>query len=93
MVPVLERNPDAIMLINEFILPAWKEPGWEDPLDERPAREMDISMMAFLAAKERDLKMWKELFKQADERFEVTSMVREKKGMFPMGLLEVKLVR
>ncbi|KAF4462214.1 O-methyltransferase [Fusarium albosuccineum] len=64
LIPALK--PGARILINDHCL---REPGSENPWDEKIMRSMDILMLAILNAQERTENEFEELFKSADERF------------------------
>ncbi|KAF5137706.1 O-methyltransferase gsfB [Metarhizium anisopliae] len=55
----------ATVLIMDSILPP---PGLPNLMD-RKLRAMDVTMLEILNSKERDLDEWKQLFRQADERY------------------------
>ncbi|OGM41087.1 O-methyltransferase [Aspergillus bombycis] len=64
LVPALKKG--ARVVVNDICIP---EPGVLGPKADRDLRFMDIAMKAFNNARERDVETWRELFKQADERF------------------------
>ncbi|KAI0108553.1 putative O-methyltransferase [Nemania sp. FL0031] len=84
-VPAMEKcSPDTSLLINDMLLPA---ANTELKVEEHHLRQIDIAMMNGYAAKQRTLKEFTDLLKQADERFEVIKV--HGKGI--MGLIEVQL--
>ncbi|KAI1124383.1 putative O-methyltransferase [Nemania abortiva] len=84
-VPAMEKcSPDTSLLINDMLLPA---ANTELKVEEHHLRQIDIAMMNGYAAKQRTLKEFTDLLKQADERFEVVKV--HGKGI--MGLIEVQL--
>ncbi|KAG5984383.1 Alpha-1,3-mannosyltransferase cmt1 [Claviceps pusilla] len=64
LVPALK--PGARIIINDHCL---REPGSENPWDEKLMRGMDLVMLALLNAQERQEDEFRELFKAADEGF------------------------
>lgn len=64
LVPAL--RPGARIIINDFVLPA---PGGVSRVEEKSVRTMDVLMKAVCNSREREVDDWKNLFKQADERF------------------------
>ncbi|KNG86926.1 O-methyltransferase [Aspergillus nomiae NRRL 13137] len=64
LVPALKKG--ARVVVNDICIP---EPGVLGPKADRDLRFMDIAMKAFNNARERDVETWRELFKEADERF------------------------
>jgi hypothetical protein len=64
LIPALK--PGARIIINDHCL---REPGQENPWDERVMRRMDVVMLALLNAQERTEAEFRELFAAADERF------------------------
>jgi hypothetical protein len=64
LVPALK--PGARVLIMDHCL---REPGAENPWDERQIRAMDLIMLALLNAQERTEQEFKDLFAAADEGF------------------------
>ena len=69
VVPALELcNPGTPLLINEMILP---EGGTTTRFEERYLRQVDMTMMVVLGAKQRTEREFNTLFKEADSRFEV----------------------
>jgi len=87
LVPGLERSkPDTPLLINDLIVPVQ---GSLTRDFERGLRQIDLVMMVCFGGKLRTEKEFKELLKQADERFEIRNYSPE--GL--TGLLEVYLRR
>ncbi|KAK3310860.1 S-adenosyl-L-methionine-dependent methyltransferase [Chaetomium strumarium] len=74
LIPALK--PGARIIINDHCL---REPGQENPWDERVMRRMDVVMLALLNAQERTEAEFRALFAAADERF-VFKGVRRPKG-------------
>ncbi|KAL2269640.1 hypothetical protein VTJ83DRAFT_1824 [Remersonia thermophila] len=74
LVPALK--PGARIIINDHCL---REPGQENPWDERVMRRMDVVMLALLNAQERTEEEFKALFAAAHEGF-VFQGVRRAKG-------------
>lgn len=64
LIPSLK--PGARIVINDHCL---REPGSENPWDEKLIRGMDMIMLTLLNAQERDEKEFKALFAKADSRF------------------------
>ncbi|POS76739.1 O-methyltransferase [Diaporthe helianthi] len=64
LVPALK--PGARIIINDHCL---REPGQENPWDEKIMRRMDMVMLALLNAQERTEAEFRELFRMADEGF------------------------
>lgn len=64
LVPALK--PGTRIIINDHCL---REPGQENPWDEKIMRRMDMVMLALLNAQERTEAEFRELFRMADEGF------------------------
>lgn len=64
LVPAL--RPGARVIINDHCL---REPGQENPWDEKIMRRMDMCMLTLLNAQERTEEEFRELFRKADEGF------------------------
>lgn len=64
LIPALK--PGARIIINDHCL---REPGSEEPWDEKVIRGMDLIMLTLLNAQERDEGQFKELFRAAHEGF------------------------
>lgn len=64
LIPALK--PGARVVINDHCL---REPGQENPWDERVMRRMDVVMLALLNAQERTEAEFRELFKAAGDGF------------------------
>lgn len=64
LVPAL--RPGARVIINDHCL---REPGRENPWDEKIMRRMDLVMLALLNAQERTEEEFRALFREADEGF------------------------
>ncbi|POR33278.1 Sterigmatocystin 8-O-methyltransferase [Tolypocladium paradoxum] len=71
LVPALK--PGARVLINDHCL---RDPGSENPWDERLMRSMDLVMLTLLNAQERDEHEFRALFAAADERFVFKGVAR-----------------
>ena len=70
VVPALERcEPGTPLLINDVVLP---ESGTTTRFEERYLRQLDITMLVALGAKQRSEREFNSLFKEADPRFEVS---------------------
>ncbi|KAE8382378.1 S-adenosyl-L-methionine-dependent methyltransferase [Aspergillus bertholletiae] len=69
LTPALKKG--ARVIVNDVCIP---EPGELGPKADRDLRFMDIAMKAFNNARERDAETWRELFKEADERFRVVGI-------------------
>jgi hypothetical protein len=67
-VPAMEKC-SASLLINDMVLPA---ANTEPKVEEHHLRQLDIAMLNGYAAKQRTLKQFSQLLKQADQRFEVS---------------------
>ncbi|KAL9004881.1 MAG: hypothetical protein Q9188_002318 [Gyalolechia gomerana] len=86
-VPALEKcAPGTPLLINDTVLPKL---GDKTRYEERGLRQLDIAMLVVINAKQRTEKEFRELLKEADERFEVRKVHSEGS----MGLVEVYLGR
>jgi hypothetical protein len=71
VVPALEQcNPGTPLLINDIILP---ESSTMTRHEERHIRQVDLTMLVALGAKQRTEREFYTLFKEADPRFEVSS--------------------
>lgn len=64
LVPALK--PGARIIINDHCM---REPGQENPWDEKIMRRMDMVMLTLLNAQERTEAEFRELFRLADEGF------------------------
>lgn len=64
LIPALK--PGARIIINDHCL---REPGQENPWDEKIMRRMDMVMLTLLNAQERTEAEFRELFRLADGRF------------------------
>ncbi|KAI0154907.1 putative O-methyltransferase [Xylariaceae sp. FL1272] len=84
-VPAMEKR-SANLLINDIVLPA---ANTEPKVEEHHLRQVDIAMLNGYGAKQRTLKEFSSLLKEADERFEIVRV--HGKGI--MGLIEVCLNR
>ncbi|GAB0133496.1 Alpha-1,3-mannosyltransferase cmt1 [Epichloe bromicola] len=71
LVPAMK--PGARVVINDHCL---REPGSENPWDEKLMRGMDMVMLTLLNAQEREEDEFKELFRAADERFVFKGVTR-----------------
>ncbi|KAI3318836.1 putative O-methyltransferase [Xylariaceae sp. AK1471] len=71
LVPALK--PGARILIMDFVMPP---PLVLPNLIDRKLRAMDVTMMEFGNAKERNLDEWKDLFEQADQRFMLQKVIQ-----------------
>jgi hypothetical protein len=86
-VPALEKcNEGTPLLINESIIP---NAGRMYQFEERLIRQVDMSMLINLGARQRTEEDFRRLIKEADERLEIVTV--HIVGL--MGLLEVHLVR
>ncbi|KAL2132410.1 hypothetical protein VTI74DRAFT_3828 [Chaetomium olivicolor] len=74
LIPALK--PGARIIINDHCL---REPGQENPWDEKLMRRMDVVMLALLNAQERTEQEFRELFREAGDGF-VFKGVRRPKG-------------
>ncbi|KAI0190623.1 putative O-methyltransferase [Xylaria flabelliformis] len=77
-------SPAPILLINDIVLPV---ANTQPKVKEHHLRQIDIAMLNGYAAKQRSLKEFTHLLKQADERFEIVKL----HGNGVMGLIEVSL--
>ncbi|KAI0198017.1 putative O-methyltransferase [Astrocystis sublimbata] len=85
--PAMEKCTPAVrLLINDMVLPP---ANTELKVEEHHLRQVDIAMLNGYAAKQRTLKEFDKLLKQADERFEIVRL----HGKGVMGLIEVRLNR
>ncbi|KXX74556.1 6-hydroxytryprostatin B O-methyltransferase, partial [Madurella mycetomatis] len=73
LIPALK--PGARIVINDHCL---REPGQENPWDERVMRRMDVVMLALLNAQERTEAEFRELFKAAGDGFVFKGVTRPK---------------
>lgn len=71
LVPALK--PGARIIINDHCL---REPGQENPWDEKIMRRMDMVMLALLNAQERTEAEFRELFRMADEGYVFKGVTR-----------------
>ncbi|GAB1311709.1 Alpha-1,3-mannosyltransferase cmt1 [Madurella fahalii] len=71
LIPALK--PGARIIINDHCL---REPGQENPWDERVMRRMDVIMLALLNAQERTEAEFRELFKAAGDGFVFKGVTR-----------------
>lgn len=87
-VPALEGSaPGTPLLVNDMILP---EPGTiMERLWERERRCVDMVMLVCYGAKERTVKEFDKLLKQADERFVIKQVYNEDQG--ELGMIEIHL--
>lgn len=86
LVPALEKcGSKTPVLINDVILP---ESGTVTRFEEHLLRQLDISMMVVLGAKQRSRRDWAKLLNNADSRFEIVNVQRNPLGV---GLLQVHL--
>ena len=68
LVPALEKSPNALVFINDTVMP---EPGAVTRYEEHALRQMDIMMLVALGAKQRTEAEFRSILKQADPRFKV----------------------
>lgn len=87
LVPALKTG-DTVLLL-EAVLP---EPGILPPHVERLVRSADVLMMAKHNSKERTLGMWRELLKEADERFVLEAVTVNERCPEAGSLIEVRWV-
>ncbi|KAI1104559.1 S-adenosyl-L-methionine-dependent methyltransferase [Jackrogersella minutella] len=73
LIPALK--PGARIIINDICL---REPGVEEPWDERLIRSMDLVMMTLLNAQERDEAGFRQLFEMAGDGFVFKGITRPK---------------
>ncbi|KAK7739028.1 hypothetical protein SLS53_005926 [Cytospora paraplurivora] len=73
LIPALK--PGARIIINDHCL---RDPGQENPWDEKIMRRMDLVMLTLLNAQERTEAEFRELFRLADERFVFKGVTRPK---------------
>lgn len=86
LVPALEEcGRETPLLINDVVLP---ESGTVTRFEEHLLRQVDVSMMVLLGAKQRSQGDWARLLKNADPRFEVVKVQRNPLGV---GLLQIHL--
>jgi hypothetical protein len=64
---ILALKAGARIVVNDNVLP---QPGTLANWKEERVRSMDLTMLELQNARERELKDWETLFKEADERFE-----------------------
>lgn len=90
-VPALEAYPQTTLLVDEMVLPKWKE---GNVLEERRARRMDMCMLNNFGGKERSRAEWQKLLKEVDERLEIIKVMEQKETLCGcLGLLVIKLVK
>lgn len=82
LIPALKRG--ARVRICEQVLP---EPGALSPYQTRGLRSMDLAMLEFHNAKERDVDDWVHLFHKADKRFHIVE-IRQPPGS-RLSMIEV----
>ncbi|KAL9025549.1 MAG: hypothetical protein Q9196_005649 [Gyalolechia fulgens] len=75
LIPALKAG--AKVIVNDRVIPALGEAHY---LVERESRDYDMYMLAFQNAKERTAEDWKSLFREADERFELTRVEQPPKA-------------
>ncbi|CZR64269.1 related to sterigmatocystin 7-O-methyltransferase precursor [Phialocephala subalpina] len=75
LVPALK--PGARVLINDGILP---EPGTVGGMEEKSIRTMDLLQFVTCNGREREVQDWKDLFRQADERFQFSKAWKPEKS-------------
>lgn len=86
LVPALEKcGPETPVLINDVILP---ENGTITKFEEHLLRQVDVSMMVVLGAKQRSRRDWAKLLTNVDPRFEIVNVRMNPLGV---GLLQVIL--
>ncbi|KAL8868324.1 MAG: hypothetical protein Q9174_005065 [Haloplaca sp. 1 TL-2023] len=73
LIPALKRS--AKIVLGEFVVP---ETGTTSLFQERGIRAFDLAMLELCNGKERDKDEWVDLFKLADQRFEVVRVLRPK---------------
>ena len=91
LVPALK--PGARVVIDEHCL---REPGSENPWDNKLMRGMDMVMLTVLNAQERSEHEFRELFRAADERFAFKVSLFERERMGCVGgqkLTETRVLR
>ncbi|KAL9104580.1 MAG: hypothetical protein Q9163_000502 [Psora crenata] len=85
-VPALEKcKPGTPLLINDTVLPKL---GEKSRFEDKALRQLDITMLVILNAKQRTEKEFHNLVKAADERYEVVKV----HSAGSMGLVEVHLM-
>ncbi|ESZ93590.1 hypothetical protein SBOR_6019 [Sclerotinia borealis F-4128] len=72
VVPGLEHNPKARLLINEKLMPAWNSS--DTRYKTKMLRREDITMMISVGGKERTLEEFGGLVKAADKRLEISEV-------------------
>ena len=71
-IPALEKcGPGTPLLINDTVLPKL---GEKTRYEERLLRQLDIAMLVVVNAKQRSENEFRSVLKEADERFEVSSL-------------------
>lgn len=83
LIPALK--PGAKIIINDGGLP---EPGSVGYIEERTVRTLDLFMQVTVNAREKATDDWKDLFKQADERYRVNKVWKPEKAR--MYLIEAE---
>ncbi|KAL8856172.1 MAG: hypothetical protein Q9178_007210 [Gyalolechia marmorata] len=84
LIPALK--PGSKVLVLEQVLPV---PGEVSKHQEQAYRSLDLTMWATHNAKERDLEDWKALFRTADRRYEITSVIKPRDSR--LSIIEAKL--
>lgn len=81
------RPGSKILVIDSLVPP----PGTMSLLAERSARAYDMMMLTQSNGREREAEDWKNIFRQADERFKITRMMPLglPLDLAPIGLIEV----
>lgn len=72
LIPALK--PGARIIVNDHCL---REPGSENPWDEKLMRSMDLVMLTLLNAQEREEHEFRKLFAAADARFSFKVRLQE----------------
>ncbi|RPA86348.1 S-adenosyl-L-methionine-dependent methyltransferase [Ascobolus immersus RN42] len=94
LVPTLEENPNAAILINESIIPGVDRQVYR--FEDREVRRLDWIMMLQLNSKERTMEQWVALLSATDVRLRVVEVLKEsgqKNGVYLLWVLVVKLVK
>jgi hypothetical protein len=79
LVPALK--PSACVLVQDYCLP---EPNTIPFWKEKTLRAMDLTMLELMNAREREAQEWENLFRRADERYEMVGITYP-----PMSLLSL----
>jgi hypothetical protein len=90
LVPALEKSPpETRLLINDVVLPAL---GESSRYHENRMRQIDITMMLVLGAKQRTQEQFQCLLSEADARLKVSSVFRREDMMDVTNYSQIKAI-